>query len=598
MDVYLRLLRFLRPHIGILAIAVLCMAASTIFDGASLGMLVPLADRVLTNKGVYISGKLPDFLSGVVNRINTTPQSDLLSLIVIFIVLIFLLKGVFSFFQTYLMNSISNRIVMDIRNAIFKKITELSLDYFTTGKTGTLVSRITHDAGIVQNSVSEGLTDLFYQGFQIFLFGTVAFFIHWKMALISLILLPLIVLPILKIGRMLRKISTMTQVKMADIHSTLFETISGIGIIKAFCLEAGRVKQFNQQSQDYYRFNMKSIKRMTLLGPLTEFIGAMGGVFVLWYGGRAVISGELSFGIFILFLAALLSLIRPFKRLSRIHSINQQALAAVVRIFELLDIKPKVVEAPSATQLNSVQKCIVFENVHFSYNGKPVLTDINLSVNKGEVIAIVGPSGVGKTTLVNLIPRFYDPTQGHILIDGCDIRNVRLKSLREQIGLVTQETILFHDTVLTNIAFGRDNASFDEVVNAAKLANAHQFIVGFPEGYDTVIGERGMRLSGGERQRLAIARAIVKNPPILILDEATSQLDSESERLVAEAIERLMQGRTVFMIAHRLSTIIHASRIIVLEKGRIIEEGGHSELINRSGVYKRLYEQFTSGWTR
>lgn len=594
MNTYFRLLRFLRPHTGILAVAVLCMAVSTIFDGVSLGMIVPLADRVLTNKGVYISGRIPDFLSGIINRINLTPPSDMLSLIVIFIIATFFLKGIFSFFQSYLMNSVSNRVVMDIRNAIFKKITELSLDYFTTGKTGTIVSRITHDAGIVQNSISEGMADLFYQVFQIFLFGTVAFFIHWKLALISLILLPFIVLPIIKIGRVLRKISTMTQVKMADINSTLFETISGIGIIKAFCMEQSRTRQFNQQSWDYYRFNMKSIKRTVLLGPLTEFIGALGGIFVLWYGGREVINGTLSFGIFIFFLGALLSLTRPFKRLSRIHSINQQALAAAVRIFELLDVKPRVVEEPLAPLLSPIQKGITFENVHFGYDRQSVLTDINLNVYKGEVVAIVGQSGVGKTTLVNLIPRFYDPTQGHILIDGSDIRKVSLKSLREQIGLVTQETVLFHDTVMANIAFGRDNASFDEIVNAAKLANAHQFIVNFADGYNTVIGERGMRLSGGERQRLAIARAIVKNPPILILDEATSQLDSESERLVTEAIEKLMQGRTVFLIAHRLSTIIHAGRIIVLEKGRIIEDGSHSDLIARSGVYRQLYEyQFT-----
>jgi subfamily B ATP-binding cassette protein MsbA len=377
---------------------------------------------------------------------------------------------------------------------------------------------------------------------------------------------------------------------MADTNSILYETIIGTRIVKAFNMEDHEINKFNQVNQDYYKISMKSIKRMLLLGPSTEFLGCIAGIFVFFWGGREVIAGKLSFGVFGLFLGALLSLIRPFKKLSQVNSINQQAVAASIRIYEVLDTKPSVVEKADAHELSGFKESIVFENVWFNYGSQEILKNINLEVKKGSMLAIVGPSGTGKTTLVDLIPRFYDPQRGRILIDGIDISEVSLKSLRQKIGIVTQEIILFNDTIKANIAYGRPMATEKEIEEAAKQAYAHDFIKNLPSGYETVIGDRGMKISGGERQRIAIARALLKNPPILILDEATSQLDTEAERIVQEALNALIQGRTVFVIAHRLSTVKNAHRIIVLDKGMIVEQGSHSDLIANDGLYRRLYQ--------
>jgi subfamily B ATP-binding cassette protein MsbA len=377
---------------------------------------------------------------------------------------------------------------------------------------------------------------------------------------------------------------------MADINSLLYETIIGTRIVKAFNMENHEIGKFNQINQDYYKISMKSIKRLLLLSPATEFLGCIAGIFVFFWGGREVIAGKLSFGVFGLFLGSLLSLIRPFKKLSNVNSLNQQAVAASERIYEVLETHPTVVEKINASELAGFKNSIVFDNVWFNYGSMEILKNINLEVERGQILAIVGPSGTGKTTLVDLIPRFYDPKKGRILIDGIDIREVSLKSLRQQIGIVTQETILFNDTIKANIAYGNLFAAEKEIEQAAIQAYAHDFIKHLPAGYDTVIGDRGMKLSGGERQRIAIARALLKNPSILILDEATSQLDSEAERIVQEALDRLIQGRTVFVIAHRLSTVRAAHWIVVLDKGRIVEQGLHSELIDKEGLYRRLYQ--------
>ena len=590
MRLYLKLLKFVKPYTLILFLAILTMGISTLFDGVSLGMLVPLADNILTGKKIILSRRLPLFLENLIHTLNNTPSLTLLKLTGIIIVILFTLKGLTSFLQGYLMNLLSQKVIRDIRNLLYEKIQSLSLDFYVRSKTGSLVSRITYDVSWVQIALSEALADLVFYSFQLFLFTFIIFFIHPKLALLSFILLPLIGLPAVRIGKLLRKISKRAQEKMAEINTVIFESITGARIVKAFSMEEYETQRFKRYNQDFYALMLNAIKKNLALGPITEFFGACAGVFVLYLGGKEVIKGTISFGIFVLFLGSLLSLLKPFKRLSKVYTINQQALPAIGRIFEILETQPSVREVSHPYILKSFEKEIIFENISFSYENKFVLKDINLRIKKGEKVAIVGPTGVGKTTLVNLIPRFYDPTEGRILIDGVDIKEMSIKSLRSHIGMVTQETILFNDTVRTNIAYGKPDASFEEIVSAAKVANAHDFIMRLPEGYNTLIGEHGAKLSGGERQRLAIARAVLKNPSILILDEATSQLDSASEKIVQEALERLMENRTVLIIAHRLSTIKGVDKIVVLQNGRIIEMGTHEELMERGMVYKEMYE--------
>ncbi|OGX16259.1 MAG: hypothetical protein A2166_03825 [Omnitrophica WOR_2 bacterium RBG_13_41_10] len=587
---YLRLLKFVRPYTSTFILAIVCMGFSAIFDGVTLTMMVPLADKVLTNKSIIIPSKLPLFLSRFIDTINNLSPATLLNYMVIGMGALFLLKGLFGFLQGYLMSDIGQRVIKDIRAKLYAKLQSLSLDYFTQKRGGELISRITNDVRLVENAVSYGATDLIYQTMQVAVFTLLTFFIYFKMALAAFVLLPLISFPIIAVGRVLRKLSKKSQEKMADINSLLYETIIGTRIVKAFNMEDYEIARFNHINRDYYKLSMKSIKRMLALGPSTEFLGAIAGIVVFFWGGKEVIAGRISFGVFGLFLGSLLSLIRPFKKLSQVNSLNEQAIAASERIYEVLDTKPTVQEKSGAAELTGFRESIVFDKVWFSYGSQDILKDINLTVKKGEIVAIVGPSGVGKTTLVDLIPRFYDPKRGGMLIDGTDIKEFTFKSLRQQIAIVTQETILFNDTIRANIAYGKADAKQEQIVAAARGAHAHDFIIKAPLGYETIIGDRGTKLSGGERQRIAIARALLKNPPILILDEATSQLDTESEHVVQEALEVLMQGRTVFIIAHRLSTVRNAHRIVVFDKGMIVEEGSHEELLRHNGLYKRLYQ--------
>lgn len=586
---YLKLLRFVGPYKGLFLIAVICMGFSAVFDGVSLAMMVPLADKVLTNKKIIVPAKLPDFLAGFVDKINNTAPEILLNYMVAAVLLLFLLKGFFGFLQSYIMSDIGQRVVRDIKSQLYAKIQSLSLDYFTHKRGGELMSRITNDVKIVENAVSYGSTDLIYQSLQVVIFAVVIFFIYFKMALVAFVFLPLISLPIIKVGKALRKLSKRSQEKIADTNSLLYETIMGARIVKAFNMEEYEVNKFNQVNADYYKISMKSIKRTLLLNPSTEFLGVIAGVLVFFWGGREVIAGRLSFGVFGLFLGSLLSLIRPFKKISQVNALNQQAMAASERIHEVLDTEASVKEPQPAKILSGFKKDIRFNDIWFSYADTQILKGINLDIEYGQMLAIVGPSGSGKSTLVDLIPRFYDPQNGAVLIDGVNIRELSLKSLRSQVGIVNQETMLFNDTIRANIAYGKPNASLAEIEEAARKAHAHDFILNCPQGYETVIGDRGVMISGGERQRIAIARALLKDAPILILDEATSQLDSTSERIVQEALDRLVSGRTVFMIAHRLSTVRKANRIVVLDKGSIVEQGTHIELLEKNGLYKRLY---------
>lgn len=587
---YLKLLKFVRPYYGLFAIAIVCMGFSAVFDGVSLAMIVPLADKVLTNKKIIIPAKLPDFLANFVDKINNTSPEVLLSYMVISVLVLFFLKGVFGFFQSYFMSDIGQRVVRDIKARLYAKIQSLSLNYFTHKRGGELMSRINNDVRLVENAVSYGSTDLIYQSLQVVIFAIVIFFIYFKMALVSIVFVPLISLPIIKVGKVLRKLSKRTQENAADTNSLLYETIMGARIVKAFNMEEHEINKFNKVNMDYYKLSMKSIKRTLLLNPITEFLGCVAGVLVFFWGGREVIAGKISFGVFGLFLGSLLSLIRPLKKLSQVNALNQQAMAASERIHEVLETEPSVKEPLVPEKLTGFKQNIRFSDVWFSYGNAQIIKGISLEVSYGQMLAIVGPSGTGKSTLVDLIPRFYDPQKGNVFIDGVDVREFNLKSLRNQIGIVNQETMLFNDTIRANIAYGKLDATDKEIEEAARRAHAHDFISKCPQGYNTVIGDRGVKISGGERQRIAIARALLKNAPILILDEATSQLDSTSERIVQEALDSLVTGRTVFVIAHRLSTVRNASRIVVLDKGVIVEQGTHSQLLENKGLYKRLYD--------
>ncbi|MFH1201729.1 MAG: ABC transporter ATP-binding protein [Candidatus Omnitrophota bacterium] len=590
MSEFSRLLKFVKPHRAEFNLAIVFMVLSAFLENIQLAMMIPILDKVFSNRSIVVSVKLPDFLNNLIVFLNGLAPLEMIKLMVIVIPVLILIKGVVTYFHSYFMSDIGQLVVRDIRNSLYKKIQSLSLEYFTHKRGGEIMSRITNDVRLVENAVSYGITDLVYQSSLVVLYTFWAFYINWKIAAISFILLPLISFPIIKVGKILRKLSEKAQIKMADISSLLYETILGVRIVKAFSMENYEIEKFGRNNQDYYKIAIKSIKRNLFLGPLTEFIGAIIGVFLLYWGGREVIAGRMSFGTFSFFLACLLMLIRPFKKLSQVNSINQQALAASRRIHEVLDTQPKVVETGAEDTLPKFDKDIVFKGVSFRYEQEEVLSDIDLEIHAGEVVAIVGPSGVGKSTLVDLIPRFYDPQKGEILINGFNLKEVTLKSLRREIGIVTQETILFNDTIKANIAYGNPQVSIGKIMEAAQKAYAHEFISKLPLGYDTLIGDRGMKLSGGERQRIAIARALLKDPSILILDEATSQLDSASEKIVQQALDSLIANRTVFIVAHRLSTVRNATRIVVMDKGRIKEIGSHEELLKKGGLYQRLYQ--------
>ncbi len=594
---YFRLIGLLRAHIGIFLSAVLCMILSSLFSGISLWTIIPLVDRVVSNSKIEISSsiKIPQFAVAFIDKINDIPKLDLLNFMLLFVIISLFLREFFTFWQTYLMRDVSERVIRDLKNKIYKKLLSLPLDYYSKNPTGKLVSRVTYDATLVRDTISDSVANLFKQPIDIITYIVVVigvkyfYSIPWWLILFSIALVPAIMYPVIRIGKHLRKISQQTQEKMADINTTLYETIAGNLIVKAFANETEEERRFADQNRAFYKLTMKSVKRMTAINPLTEAMSIFCIAILVWFGGRAIINNTITAGALVTIITSILLLLKPFKALSKIYGAIEMATAASTRIYEVLDEVSTIVEKDNARVLDKIKGEVGFKNVGFKYDKTEVLKNINLNVKAGEVIAIVGPSGVGKTTLVNLIPRFYDVTEGILEVDGFNVKEVNLKSLRRQIGIVTQDTFLFNDTIAANISYGNREYPIEAIINAAKTANAHDFIAKLPKGYDTMIGERGFRLSGGEKQRLAIARALLKNPPILILDEATSQLDSESEKLVQDAIDKLIRNRTVFVIAHRLSTVKNASRIIVLERGTIVEEGIHDDLVQKGGLYKKLY---------
>ena len=566
MILFKRLLKLAKPHTTKFSIALLCMLVVGATTSALAFLVKPTLDEIFLKK-----------------------NSTALQWIPLAVVGIYLIKGACSYAQTILMNFIGQRIVADLRAALYRKIQTQSLAFFTKNPTGTLMSRITNDVGFIQGAVSEAVTALLKDSFTLICLVFVIFYRDWQLAVIAMLVFPLAVYPIAKFGQKMRQIASRTQVTLGSLTTLLQETISGTRIVKAFSMEEYENRRFAGENERLFRLNLKAVSINAVSSPFMEFLGGLGISAIIFYGGYQVIQGHSTPGTFFSFLTALIMLYEPVKRLTNVNNTIQQGIAGAERVFSIIDLVPEIRNLPDSVPLARITKEIKIQNVMFRYEEAPVLKSINLTIRAGEIVAFVGMSGGGKTTLVNLIPRFYDVTEGAILIDGRDIRNVTIESLRGQIAIVTQQTILFNDTVRNNIAYGDIAKTEEEIIASAKAANAHGFILRLPLGYDTLIGEQGTKLSGGERQRISIARALLKDAPILILDEATSSLDSEAEIEVQEALENLMKGRTTLVIAHRLSTIRNADRIIVLVDGEIREEGTHEALLACQGEYCRLY---------
>ena len=566
MDIFKRLLTLAKPHAVKFSIAMVCMLVVGATTSALAFLVKPTLDEI--------------FLKQNANMLRWIPLA---------VVGIYLIKGGCSYAQTILMNFIGQRVVADLRAELYRKIQTQSLAFFTRNPTGILMSRITNDVGYVQGAVSEAVTALLKDSFTLICLVFVIFYRDWQLAIIAMFVFPLAVYPIVKFGQKIRQVATRTQVTVGSLMTLLQETISGTRIVKAFSMEEYENRRFSGENERLFRLTLKSVSINALSSPFMEFLGGLGISAIIFYGGYQVIHGQSTPGTFFSFLTALIMLYEPVKRLTNVNNTIQQGIAGAQRVFAIIDLVPEIRNLPGAAPLPRISREIEIRDVTFRYEEAPVLRKIDLRIRTGEVVAFVGMSGGGKTTLVNLIPRFYDVTEGAITIDGRDIRDVTVESLRGQIAIVAQQTILFNDTVRNNIAYGDIVKTEEEIVAAAKAANAHDFIVRLPMGYDTLIGEQGTKLSGGERQRISIARAILKDAPILILDEATSSLDSEAEIEVQEALENLMKGRTTLVIAHRLSTIRNADRIIVLVNGEIREEGTHETLLACQGEYCRLY---------
>lgn len=565
MSTFGRIVQYSKPYWVRIVVAVTASATLGAMDGAFAYLVEPLLKKIFSTKDLTIFTLLP---FGVI--------------------LLFMIRAGGRFLNDYYLRTAGELAIRDVRNDIYKNSIVLDLKYYNTNTTGGMMSRVISDVGGMQSGIASVVTNIFRDGISAVSLLGVLFYRNWLLALIAFIAIPLSAYSAQIIGKRIKRLANQGQLKMADLSSHLQETFSGIKVIKAFGLEQRSTDRFKKVSAEYYELVRKSIKYSSISAPTTEMITSLGIAAVIWAGGSMVLKGVMSSAEFFSFITAMILLYKPLKSLNNAYNNVQSSLGAAIRVFEIIDTRPDIADAPEAVPLNICQGIVELRDVSFRYNDEYVLRNVSLQAERNQIVALVGPSGGGKTTLVSLLPRFYDVSEGAILIDGSDIRNVTKQSLVHQIALVDQETTLFNDTLANNIRYGKFDATDAEVQKAAIDAYAHEFISQMPDGYDTRIGDRGVRLSGGQRQRICIARALLKNAPILILDEATSALDTESEKMVQKALDNLMANRTTFVIAHRLSTVLHADQIIVLEGGSIVERGNHHQLLENGGLYSRL----------